>query len=201
MLSTGEEVVARYVPSAPSEGFAPNFVRHDHGFWSSLPRTFRIDPSVSGHDRKLIREGILRWFEATGGRAGLVEVTGSELEDVTVGFGPLPKDREGETTTTTAKQPDGRHLLLKARIVLADRLLGARAANRDVAIMTVACHEAGHALGIFSQTDQGHSPFKDDMMSPRVELGNQWPSPRDLNTLASIYRNRFEGRDRDLKRR
>jgi hypothetical protein len=200
-IASDDILVARYAPSLPRQGFTPNFKRPDHGFWSSLPRTFRIDPSIVGHERDVVREGLLRWHLATGGLVGLVEAAGSEVEDVSVTIGDLPRDRDGETTTSGAKQSDGRVLLRKARIVLSDRLRLVRPELRDTNLSGVACHEAGHALGIFSQDNQGHSKSNQDVMSPRVQARAIWPTPRDLNTLASIYPTFFQGTDPAPKKR
>jgi hypothetical protein len=194
-------LVAKYSPSLPRQGFVPNFKRPDHGYWSSLPRTFRMDDTVVGQEREIVREAMLRWHAATGGLVGLVEAPGSELEDVLVSFGELPPDRDGETTTTGITQRDGRVLLRRARIILSERLRRVRAEDRDASLAQVACHEAGHALGIFSSDKQGHSPTGQDVMSPRVAQRLIWPTPRDLNTLASLYPNLFPGTAAEPKRR
>ena len=132
------------------------------------PATY--DPRMAGY----LMQALERWEEAgTGVRFTTVGDTGSA--DIQVRWiDHFNFDRAGQTDLTW----DQAGRVRKAAILLAIRT-NTGVALPDAALLTVAVHEAGHALGL------PHSPDTNDVMFPATQTGTL--SERDRRTAQILY--------------
>jgi predicted Zn-dependent protease len=158
---------------------APDYagrLRH-HMAWATFPlRVYFVrDANYSQTREEAALDGFDQWEEATNGVVRYERVSSASRAQITVRFNPRTND--GYTMTQFR-----RSRLRQAKISIGVR----RGAYDD--ILCIAAHEFGHALGI-----DGHSDDRRDLMYPVHWAGTRCRiTPRDLNTLMSIYPSLFE---------
>lgn len=200
-LLPGQTLNAVYVPSDPGAGgFTPNYARTDHGYWPSMPRTYWIDPAVTGTARAAVIAGIDRWEDASGGAIDLNETTTEGSAHIKIRFGSPAGGVAGLTTTGGVLEAGNVLRMSTASILFNSNLLPANTDTGKRLLEAITCHEMGHALGIIGSPDSGHSTDSKDTMFPTVTELTRWPTARDMNTIATLYPGRFNGRHRPVTR-
>jgi hypothetical protein len=132
------------------------------------PATY--DPRMSGY----LRQALERWEDAGAG-VRFVSVADTGNADIVVRWiDHFDFDRAGQTDLTW----DQAGRVRKAAILLAIRT-NTGVVLPDAALLTVAVHEAGHALGL------PHSPDTNDVMFPATQIGVL--SERDRRTVQILY--------------
>jgi len=160
LLATTDSVVRRW----PDRGRAPLKVALLEGG----PQGY------SPHMATLVRQALARWSDAGVG-VGFVEVSDTSAADIIVRWiDRFDFDRAGQTDLTWDQQ--GR--VRRATISLALRTSTGVALD-DSALLAVAVHETGHAIGL------PHSPDSNDVMFPSTHTASL--SDRDVHTAAVLY--------------
>lgn len=140
-------------------------------------RVFLIEGGPSGYQPRMagfVREALNRWENTGVGVRFSPTSDSTEAEIVVHWIDHFDFDRAGQTDLTWDRA--GR--VRKARISLALRT-NTGFAMPDEALMAVAVHEAGHALGM------PHSPDSNDVMFPATRTGTL--SERDRRTAQVLY--------------
>jgi hypothetical protein len=136
-----------------------------------------IEGGPSGYQPRMagyVREALGRW-EGAGAGVRFTTISDTTSAEILVHWiDHFDFDRAGQTDLTW----DQAGRVRKAAILLALRT-NTGMALPDAALLTVAVHEAGHALGL------PHSPDSNDVMFPATQTGSL--SDRDRRTVQVLY--------------
>jgi matrixin len=135
-------------------------------------------PSLPGWNPRFAaaaRDGFTRWT-AAGIPVRMNFVMDSGDAEVRVHW---TSEFESSRLGVTSRRRNRNYWLVSADITVALHEKGGAALGAG-AIMAIAAHEAGHALGL------GHSPHDDDIMAPGYDRQPE-PSGRDLMTMQLFY--------------
>lgn len=191
-LRPGDTLTAVYTPvTPPSSGLIPSYNKSDNASWPTLPLTVGFAANVPQSARPALIVGLNRWVSATGGVVSYSVVESNPQVLIEVG----ETGGAAGLTTVTGSMVSGHLRLTQARIDLLGAVVGnVVTPSQQDQVAAVIAHEFGHALGIVSTSDQGHSTDPSDVMFGTVSENSRQITQRDLNTLYNLYPSTFSGR-------
>ena len=156
--------------------------------WTDFPVRVSIDPAGDRRWQTAVRRGVEAWMpyfpleiiEGTDGREDAqIQIKATRFKlNRPAGSTALPRFRAAETRwDVTPVMPDSPTSLLHHHMTIA-----LPPGQADGVMQSAACHEMGHALGIW-----GHSIDARDVMYFAQVKDPPPISPRDLHTLKRIY--------------
>lgn len=181
-------------PAPAAASFTPNYVAAVTPYhWPVLPvrvyfaNDLTITPKGGTATRlnTLYQTGFDRWPAATNGVVSYQVVTDPTQAQITVSTVTIPDPAgQAETGLTTVAHTGSVLTAATMQIFVWPDITPAELTQGQVATAT---HEFGHALGI-----GGHSPVStDEMFALHAPNQDVLLSPRDVNTIKTIYSNLF----------
>lgn len=193
--TSGTPVATSVSASCDSTTYTPNYyglrdpsATNDspgvYNFWRQFPINVYVPTGGNASFRAQTIAGFNQWLTATGSRAKYTLVSDADDADLVVSYSA--QDANSDTLgLTTVTYNASQHFIVSAKMELffytTDQRSDAAAANQSIA-----AHEFGHALGIGP-----HSPYSADLMYPYLSDADEEVTTRDLNTLKTIYCNKF----------
>jgi Matrixin len=194
-LNAGDTITALYGPSGSTSPLTPNYSQSDAFYWpaTALPLKVFVSPTIPADYRATLIEGFDRWIAALGPAFSYQLVGNESGAQVVLTFGTAG----GSTalTTVTAESSAPPRALMQASIVFdSSKLPPLTSSSNRAAMVALAAHEVGHALGINGGGVQGHSDDPNDIMFPTVSAASTTITLRDINTLMNLYNSFFATR-------
>ncbi|WP_309707261.1 matrixin family metalloprotease [Armatimonas sp.] len=191
----GDTITAVYEPAGTGvKPLTPNYDDTEPAFWAA-PGNLKIffDPNVSADMQAVIREGIERWMKALGSSFGYSVVTNQASAQIVIKMGAVASS---SAFTSVGYVNNASPTPIEDAVMIFDpaKLPSITDPENRKAVVALACHEFGHALGIGE-----HSTVSTDTMFPSVSNNTLVITQRDLNTMMNMY-NIFDGRSRPISR-
>jgi len=157
-----------YYSRISSDGRPLRFERREVRYSLVIPSSFS-QHVLTYYQAPLLR-AMQSWSDALGGAVSFVPAPAAGVDDLLVHFVPdLPSAGLATLRPGTRYRPE-----IFIRIDVQGPM------PSQIMLETVACHELGHALGIW-----GHSDYEGDCMYPIAS--RRTPSARDMRTIRLIY--------------
>lgn len=168
--------------TAGADGFQPNYSRPTFHYWERFPLKIHFDRAVfSPSDDALIRNGINQWTRASGGVLSYTVTENAGEADIEITAGTMPERQLGYTQVWWADSG----AIDRAVVKFSNATL--TGAGRSGLLTPVAAHEFGHALGIISKEETGHSDNPNDIMYQSIHPEIGVISERDMNVITNLY--------------
>ena len=191
----GDTITAVYEPAGTgAKPLTPSYNDPQPAFWPA-PGNLKIffDPTVSADMQAVIKEGIDRWFNALGSSFGYSVVADKASAQIVIRMGSVAS---ANAFTSVEYVDNASPTPIEDAEMIFDlaKLPSITDPENRKAVVALACHEFGHALGIGE-----HSTVSTDTMFPSVSNNTLVITQRDLNTMMNMY-SIFDGRSRPVSR-
>lgn len=184
-----------YSQTAPVNSFLPNYytlVQLHPPVWEKMPIKVFISDSAYKTD---VQQAFTAWSEISADKIYFDFINDVKSSDIEVYFvNNLPFSDNDKYIAGSSNLLILKNKIIKAKIYIRNTDPKTHLNLENDKIKTAALHEIGHALGISM-----HSDNSEDIMFPSVAEVNKNFSPRDINTLNSIYSD-FEPSNHILKK-